>query len=222
MKTFKLILNWVLPVLLVISIVLNIFLACRPESTEENEPADVVTETVQPDTPEKPKDRDKDKDRPTLDRDSNKYKDSQKHDSITYPSDKHNDESHCTREPNNKPEYKAEENVIYQDNNIKIIYLYTEEVASGLAHKFRLENTSSKTLTVLLTDIHIDGRKIFVSGLTCDKLLPHDSAVEDLILMSNEVVQSAKDPSDFSFVVKLVNEKSKLDLYESDRIGIYF
>ena len=138
MKSFKLILNWVLPVLLVISIVLNIFLACRPEPSEKNDPADVVTEAVQPDTPEKPKDRDKDKDRPTLDRDSNKYRDSQKHDSITYPSDKHKDESYCTREPDNKPEYTVEENVIYQDNNIRIIYLYTEEVASGLAELVKL------------------------------------------------------------------------------------
>jgi hypothetical protein len=200
MKIFKLILNCVLPTLLVFSIVLNVLLLCGFEirkDSKELTPSDVQTTVT-----------------PVEDDTSNE----------------------CTKKPNKNPttdskptttsdvvsEPDSEGTLVYEDNNIRVLYLETQQDVSGVVHKIKIENNTSKTLTVLFTDVIINGQKVYTSGLTCENLLPETDVVEDFVLLDKDWEHFTSSPDDVNFIIKLVNSKSRLDWYESDQIKLTF
>jgi hypothetical protein len=109
--------------------------------------------------------------------------------------------------------------LIYQDNNIKVTYVGQEEKVYGPVLYFKIQNLSSETLNVLCTDVYIDGQLVFISGLTCENLLPNTEVVEEFVLTPKDGKQLT-DIDYVSFIIKLVKSKSYLDLYESNRITI--
>jgi hypothetical protein len=200
MKIFKLILNCVLPTLLVFSIVLNVLLLCGFEirkDSKELTPSDVQT-------------------------------------TVTSVEDDTNNK--CTKKPNKNPttdskptttsdvvsEPDSEGTLVYEDNNIRVSYLKTQQDVSGVVHKIKIENNTSKTLTVLFTDVIINGQKVYTSGLTCENLLPETTVVEDFVLLDKDWEHFTSSPDDVNFIIKLVNSKSRLDWYESDQIKLTF
>lgn len=200
MKIFKLILNCVLPTLLVFSIVLNVLLLCGFE----------------------------------FKRDSKELTTFDNQNSITYFEDYPNNE--CQKHPHknwiekDKPITTEPETddvledvlVVYEDNNITVSYVETQQDVSGIVHKFKIENNTTKTLTLLFTDVMINGQKVYISGLTCENLLPNTSIVEDFVLLESEWSQFTSTPNNINFIIKLVNSKSRLDWYESDIIHLTF
>lgn len=118
-----------------------------------------------------------------------------------------------------EPEEPTEE-LIYQDDNIKVKYLYSEDGPSGPVHKFEIENTTTKPLTVLFTDLYINGHPVYSSGLTCEKLQPDTAVVEEMFLLMKEYTQFTD--YEVTFTIKLINAKSCLDLYESEQITLKF
>lgn len=194
MKTFKLILNCLIPTLLVFSIILNIFLLSGfklvkgdPVSHKQH-----TTSAIQKDPGKKT---------------------SAKNELIV--------ESTTTAD-SCEPNEPNSDNIIYQDTNIKITYIRLKECTPDHTYEFEIENTSSKTLSVLFTDLYINDKPVYTSGLTCDKVLPGIVITEDLVLLVKEWEQFTTSPNKVSFKIKLINEKSKLDLYETDRIILTF
>lgn len=200
MKIFKLILNCVLPTLLVFSIVLNVLLLCGFEfKKDSNELTPSNTQTV-----------------------------------VTPIED--NASKECPKNPNKNPvednkqtntpvvmsEPEPVDTLVYEDNNIKVSYVETQQDVSGIVHKFKIENNTTKTLTLSFTDVIINGQKVYISGLTCENLLPGTSVIEDFVLLESEWSQFTSTPNDINFIIKLVNAKSRLDWYESDQLYLTF
>jgi hypothetical protein len=199
MKLFKLISVCVISVLLVISITLNIFLLSGFKITKE----DSKNVTVQ-------------NSQVVIDTQNNSTKDS-----IPNPNLNNSIPDNSTKCPN---EEKKEDttNYLYKDNNIKVTYLGQDKERVERTYLFYLENLSTKTVNVLFTDIYVDGKQLFISGLSCENLLPETSRTENFILFSKEVDQYSKSPTTVTFKIKLVNSNSYLDLYESDQITLTF
>lgn len=107
---------------------------------------------------------------------------------------------------------------LYQDENIKVTYLNKVDSTFGLAYEFEIENTSDKPVTVEFSDIYIDGFKVELSELTCKSLAIGEKATGVLTLVQSEWEAFTVEPSKVEFRVTLVNPKSLLIRYESDRI----
>ena len=108
---------------------------------------------------------------------------------------------------------------VYEDSNVKVTYAGYEVKAYGPVIYFNVENLSSKSLTVLCTDVYIDGCRVYTSGLTCEKLAAGTETVEEFVLLPEDNVD-VYDVDKVSFIVKLVNAKSYLDLYESGYVTV--
>ena len=202
MKLFKIIMNCVMSVLLVLSIALNIFVLSvlgisngesfkqallakellnafsSTETTETTEPDVYPNEWFVTDDP-------------------------------NYSIENHN--------PNNEPTTTTP---IYQDENVKITYMKKEEDhLLGPVYKFVIENTSDRPLTVSFSDVYIDGFKVDLSGLYCEDLEVGAKAVSELTLYTSEWEDFTTNPKRVEFRVRLTNPKSLLTIYEtSDRI----
>jgi hypothetical protein len=113
---------------------------------------------------------------------------------------------------------ESDEEPFYQDDYIRVTYVQSEEKAYGSEHEFRIENLSNVELTILFTDVHINGELVFTSGLTCEHLKPGSVEVEELVLVHNDG-EPVSINTDISFKVKLVNAKSYFDIYESEQIA---
>ena len=201
MKIFKLILNCVLPTLLVFSIVLNILLLCGFEFNKKPEDIESI---------------------PTM-TDTEDYTDPNTADTEDYYGFYTEDYNPpITVKDEAESENKNINNLIYQDDNITITYIESEKRASDIIHKFNIKNTSKKTLTVITSELYLNGQRVYVSGLTCEKLLPATDNIEELVLLEKEWNQLIEYPSEVSFKIKLVNDKSHLDLYETDLITLKF
>lgn len=108
---------------------------------------------------------------------------------------------------------------IYQDENVKITYMKKEEDhLLGPVYKFIIENISDRPLTVSFSDVYIDGFKVDLSGLYCDDLEMGAKAVADLTLYQSEWEDFTTNPSRVEFRVRLINPKSLLNIYDSDVI----
>lgn len=200
MKTFKMILCCVIPTLLVLSIILNILLLCGFEFSRTKTEPEILTPQTLVLPEEKPEERftemEKDTETnsgiPTIDYD--------------------------------KPVETAEpvETAVYEDDNIKITYLTCDETTEEIVHSFKIENKSQKAISLITSELYLNGQRIYISGLTCDKLLPQSETTEELVLLNNEWKQFTNYPSKISLKFKLINEKSKLDLYETGLIKLTF
>lgn len=203
MKTFKMVLNCVLPTLLVFSIVLNILLLCGFEFTRKTDTEPVLkpttTNTEPYDFREEPNTTDEDEDTNT---------------SNLVVTQKYEETSPNPEQPVGK--------LVYDDTNIKVTYVSTQKIDEGIVHNFKIENLTKKTLNVSFTDIIINGTKVYISGLTCENLLPETDTVEEFVLYEKDWNSFTENPSDISFRIELVNSKSRLDWYESNLITMKF
>ena len=203
MRMFKLITNCVISVLLVLSVVLNIFilsvlgisngesfrqvvmakeLATTSSSTETPEVAEATEPSTEITAPE------------------------------TTPT-----EPTTTTEPDTAE--TPDVTPIYQDENVKITYVRQDENLFGLEYKFLVENTSDRPLTITFSDLYIDGFKVDLSGLYCENLAIGAKSVESMILYQSEWEDFTTSPDRVEFKIKLINPKSLLTIYEtSDRI----
>lgn len=192
MKIFKMILNCVLPTILVFSIVLNILLLCGFEFTKADPPQQTQNVTV-----------------------SNSSEDT--NEEQTTP----NCPTAQTPEAN-QDENNLIETLVYEDDNITVTYLTSTEDSDKIIHLFNVKNTSDKTLTVITSELYLNGQRVYISGLTCEKLLPDTDSDEELVLLNKEWKQVINYPSKISFKIKLLNDKSRLDLYETDLLTLEF
>lgn len=209
MKLFKLIMNCVISVLLVLSVALNIFIfSVLGIGTSEGFKQTLLAKelltgfsSAETETTESTESTESD----------------------VYP-----DEWFVTDDPN----YSLENNStiptengqvtippIYQDENVKITYMKKEEDhLLGPVYKFIIENTSDRPLTVSFSDVYIDGFKVDLSGLYCDNLEMGAKAVAELTLYQSEWEDFTTNPSRVEFRVRLINPKSLLNIYDSDVI----
>ena len=203
MKLFKMILCCVITTLLVISIVLNVLLLCGFKFTRDvskvDEPTNVTQTVIEnKDTfREEPFDTDEDIKGPVV---TQKVE----NDSLSL----------VTKE--------TVGTVVYDETNIKVTYVSTQKIDEGIVHNFKIENLTKKTLTVSFTDIIINGTRVYISGLTCENLLPETDTVEEFVLYEKDWNSFTENPSDISFRIELVNSKSRLDWYESNLINMKF
>jgi hypothetical protein len=107
---------------------------------------------------------------------------------------------------------------LYQDENVKITYLNKVDSTFGLAYEFEIENTGDKPVTVEFSDIYIDGFKVELSELTCKSLVVGEKATGVFTLVQSEWETFTVAPSKVEFRITLINPKSLLIRYESDRI----
>lgn len=204
MKIFKMILNCVLPTVLVFSIVLNILLLCGFEFTRKSNTEPVLKPTT---TDTKPYEFRED---PNTTNEDNKDDDT----SNLVVTQKYEETSPNPNQPVGE--------LVYDDTNIKVTYVSTQKIDEGIVHNFKIENLTKKTLTVSFTDIIINGTKVYISGLTCENLLPETDTVEEFVLYEKDWNSFTENPSDISFKIELVNSKSRLDWYESNLINMKF
>ena len=202
MKMFKLILCCVIPTLLVISIILNVLLLCGFKFTRETSKVDEPTNITQ--TVINDKDIPKEDSYDSLDNNNRLPEVTQKLEETSITSD------------------EEVGKVIYDDTNIKVTYVSTQKIDEGIVHNFKIENLTKKTLSINFTDVIINGTRVYISGLTCENLLPETSTVEEFVLYDKDYDSFTEDPSDISFKIELVNSKSRLDWYESNLITMKF
>lgn len=203
MKLFKMILCCVIPTLLVISIILNVLLLCGFEFTRKTSVEPVMKPTT---TDTKPYEFREDLNTINEDKDTNT--------SNPVVTQKYEETSPNPEQPVGK--------LVYDDTNIKVTYVSTQKMDEGIVHNFKIENLTKKTLTVSFTDIIINGTRVYISGLTCENLLPETDTVEEFVLYEKDWNSFTENPSDISFKIELVNSKSRLDWYESNLITMKF
>jgi LEA14-like dessication related protein len=117
-------------------------------------------------------------------------------------------------------EDKVIEEVVYEDTNIKVSYCGIKEDTFELTYLFKIENNSSKSINVTFDNLYINGQRVYVSGLTCEKLLPGTSEVEDFVLKEFECNQNPEKENELVFTIKLMNAKSYLDIYETEQVTV--
>lgn len=189
MKTFKIVINCVVSSLLVISLVLNILFLLGFTFTKDKNP-ETPTEYIQ-------------------EVDKSDCEESTSSDtSSTTPSKQTEDTSTVDT---------STEKLIYEDSNIKVLYCGIKEDTPELTYLFKIENLSSKTLNVTFDNLFINGQKVYISGLTCEKLLPNTSSISDFVFKETDPI-SKQDTNELIFNIKLMNAKSYLDLYTTEQI----
>ena len=115
-------------------------------------------------------------------------------------------------------EVKPAKKAFYQDDYIKVTCVGSEESTAGPIHKFEIENTSNRQLTILFTDLYINGHMASSSGLTCEKLDSRTKVIADLYLLTCEWENVTDSPTEVTFRIKLVNPNTWLDIFESERL----
>ena len=115
-------------------------------------------------------------------------------------------------------EFKKE--LVYRDNNIIVFFCGIKEDFVELTYLFEITNTSSTPLNIVFDNLMIDGERVYVSGLTCEKLLPDNTFVEDFVVKKVDSSQNTNMKREFKFNIKLMNAKSYLDLYETEQVTV--
>lgn len=235
MKPFKIIIACVLALLLSVLVITNVLLLCdyrliqasSVENSQVQQPNNIYiynnsgveqgsTATIPDDTANQPivDNQDTTAGNPEDQKDStepNKPKPTPDQDIIE------EDATTDTTVPN---ESEKEPKLFYQDEYIKIIYMYSDANILGPTYKFKIENISDRSLTIRFSDVYIDGYQTFISGLTCSDLLPGMKAIEELYLMEYEWEDFTDSPSEISFVIEIVNPKSYSTIHVSERIDL--
>ena len=85
---------------------------------------------------------------------------------------------------------------------------------------FEVENNYNTALNITFDNLLVDGARVYNSGLTCEKLLPGNMAVEDFVVKDFDGSQDSDVEREFAFNIKLMNAKSYLDLYETEQVTI--
>ena len=122
------------------------------------------------------------------------------------------------KDPADKHHTSEIKKVVYEDKNIKVTYCGVKEEAAELTYLFEIENNYDKAITVFFDELHVNGTRVYVSGLTCSKLAPGTSTVEDFVLVDEEWDQDHNEDLEIVFNIKLVSAKSYMDIYSTEQI----
>lgn len=195
MKLFKIIMNCVIATLLVVSIAINIFVLAGYRIADT---ADTTSNTnVSQNANNEPCEPDKKTE-------------------STYS----NETTNTSMESSGESEDEAIRELVYQDNNITVYFCGLKEDTAELTYLFEVENTSNTAFNITFDNLMIDGMRVYNSGLTCEKLLPGNTKVEDFVIKDCEGSQNPDIDREFVFNIKLMNAKSYLDLYETEQVKV--
>lgn len=200
MKLFKIIMNCVIATLLIVSVTLNIFVLAGFRIVD--------TDTYTPNT--------------NVSQNANNESQNESEE----PHKKHDNKHHkdkADRPENTSVEESEEEAIrelVYQDDNITVFFCGLKEDTAELTYLFEVENTSDTTLNITFDNLLIDGARVYNSGLTCEKLLPGNTMVEDFVVKDFDGSQDSDVEREFAFNIKLMNAKSYLDLYETEQVTV--
>ena len=193
MKLFKIIMNCVIATLLVVSVTINIFVLAgfRIVNTNTYTPNTNVSQNAdnEPCEPDKKPEN-------------------------TCP----NNATNTSVVPSGESEDKVIRELVYQDNNITVYFCGLKEDTAELTYLFEIENNSDTSLNITFDNLLIDGVRVYNSGLTCEKLLPGNTVVEDFVVKDFDGSQNSDIDREFTFNIKLMNAKSYLDLYETEQV----
>ena len=200
MKLFKIIMNCVIATLFIASIILNIFVLSGFRLVDTN--------TYTPEI-EEPKNEQ-----------SEAQNEPNEHDIIKPNKHVVNKENECEKPPVEEPVEEPIKDLVYQDNNITVFFCGLKEDSAELTYQFEIKNTSSTSLNIVFDNLIIDGERVYISGLTCEKLLPGNTSVEDFVVKEVDSSQNANIKREFKFNIQLMNAKSYLDLYETEQVVV--
>ena len=195
MKLFKIIMNCVIATLLVVSVTINIFVLAgfRIVNTNTYTPNTNVSQNA-----------------------NNEPCEPNKKPENTCP----NNATNTSTEPSGESEDKVIRELVYQDNNITVYFCGLKEDTAELTYLFEIENNSDTSLNITFDNLLIDGVRVYNSGLTCEKLLPGNTVVEDFVVKDFDGSQNSDIDREFTFNIKLMNAKSYLDLYETEQVKV--
>ena len=195
MKLFKIIMNCVIATLLVVSVAINIFVLAgfRIVDTDTYTPNTNVSQNA-----------------------NNRPCEPNKKPENTCP----NSATNTSVEPSGESEDKIIRELVYQDNNITVYFCGLKEDTAELTYLFEVENNSDTSLNITFDNLLIDGVRVYNSGLTCEKLLPGNTVVEDFVVKDFDGSQNSDIDREFTFNIKLMNAKSHLDLYETEQVKV--
>ena len=195
MKLFKIIMNCVIATILIVSVAINIFVLAgfRIVNTNDTTPDTNVSQNANLD-------------------EQDEFKKHNKKD--------HKKDTNCFENTSVEEHEEPVGVLVYEDDNIVVTYFGIKEEADELTYLFEIENLSTKTINVTFDDLYLDGQKVYISGLTCEKLIPGTSQVEDFVIKETECEQNPESYEKFTFNIKLMNAKSYLDLYETEPVTV--
>lgn len=198
MKLFKIIMNCVIATLLVVSITLNIFVLAgfRIVDTDTYTPNINVSQNANNEP-------------------QNESEESHKKHDNKHHKDKTNEFENTSVE---ESEEEAIRELVYQDDNITVYFCGLKADTAELTYLFEVENNSNTALNITFDNLLVDGARVYNSGLTCEKLLPGNMAVEDFVVKDFDSSQDSDVEREFAFNIKLMNAKSYLDLYETEQV----
>ena len=195
MKLFKIIMNCVIATLLVVSVTINIFVLAgfRIVNTNTYTHNTNVSQNA-----------------------NNEPCEPNKKPENTCP----NNATNTSVVPSGESEDKVIRELVYQDNNITVYFCGLKEDTAELTYLFEIENNSDTSLNITFDNLLIDGVRVYNSGLTCEKLLPGNTVVEDFVVKDFDGSQNSDIAREFTFNIKLMNAKSSLDLYETEQVKV--
>lgn len=201
MKLLK-IMVWVLAVLLVVSLAINIFVLAgfRIVNSNTYTQANNVSQNANNEAQNESENE-------------NKKPEKNKH-------NKHNKHNSAEGTSTEETEEEAIRELVYQDKNITVTYCGIKEDSAELTYLFEIENTSDKTLNISFDNLLINGQRVYISGLTCEKLLPGSVDTEDFVVKEVDDILDPEAENEFTFNIKLMNAKSYLDLYETEQVTV--
>ena len=195
MKLFKIIMNCVIATLLIVSIAINIFVLAGFRVVNTN----MYT--------------------PKTNESQNAFCEPQ--DESKKPDNKHNKkDAGCFENTSTEETEEPVGVLVYEDDNIAVTYFGIKEEADELTYLFEIENLSDRTINVIFDELYLDSQRAYISGLTCENLLPNKSAVEDFVVKEAEGDQNPDSYEEFTFNIKLMNAKSYLDFYETEPVTV--
>ena len=185
MKLFKLIMNCVMSVLLVLSVALNIFIFSvlgihNSQSFKECLFAKEMLQSMNSIT-------------------DNNAEDPQE--STTTPAQSTTD--------------LTNEDPIYEDEYVRITYMNKEAGLLGYNYKFLIENLSDQSITVSFDNVYIDGFKCDMSGLYCDELAPNTKAIDVFSAYAGDWEDFTKNPKKAEFTVQIIDPDTLITLKET-------
>ena len=118
--------------------------------------------------------------------------------------------------PDTSNKVPADATTIYNENGIKIMFVGQELGLLGPTLTFYIENNTTQTLNIYLTDIYIDGFRAEYCGMYCDGLRASKKAYESLSLWESDYSDFSDFPSVIEFVIEIQDATSYYTLVETD------
>ena len=112
----------------------------------------------------------------------------------------------------------AKDEIIYEDDYVKITYVKQELSLFGPAIKFLVESKTDKTIDISFTDVHIDGFMVDLTGAYVSDLAEGKKSFETLYIYESDYEDFTEYPSMIEFTIKVQDSESWNSLAESEVI----